>query len=117
MKRKVVAVAVSLIVVAFLPVTLVGLLLPVNDYRATGVGDIPDCDGPLGIMLLIAPSLVVYAAGLAYYAVLLRGRRSAWAAALMVLCVLMLMAAGGKGWAAYAEKSRPEHRDACGEGW
>jgi hypothetical protein len=118
MKRTVVSVAVSLIVITFLPITLVGLLLPVNDYRDMAIGDIPDCDGPLAIMLLIAPSLVVYAAGGAYYAVLLRRRgRSAWAVALMIICVVMLTAAGGKGWAAYAERSRPEHRNTCGEGW
>lgn len=63
MKRTLVSVAVSLNVIIFLPITLVGLLLPVNDYRAMDISDIPDCDGPLAIMLLIAPSLVVYAAG------------------------------------------------------
>jgi hypothetical protein len=69
-------------------------------------------------MLFIAPSLVVYAAGAIYYAVLLkRGNRSLSAAGLMVLCVVMVLAAGRKAWAAYSEKSRPEHRETCGKGW
>jgi hypothetical protein len=118
MMRKVVTVGVSLIVIAFVPITLFGVLLPVNEYRAVGIGDIPECDGPLTVMLFIAPSLVVYTAGAAYCAWLLRGRgRSTWVAALMVLCVVMLIAAGSSPHTPPSLYRRPDHRDACGEGW
>lgn len=110
--------AVSLLVVAFLPITLLGLTASVNEYRDQGISGAVDCNGPLTVMLFIAPSLAVYAAGAVFYAVLLKGlRRSLPAAALMVLCLVMACAAGGKAWAAYREKSRPEHRETCGEGW
>lgn len=115
--RKVFAWAVTFVVVAFLPVALLGLLLPVNDYRATGLEGTPECDGPLTVMLFVAPSFVVYAAGAVFYASRLGGRRGGVRAALLVLCVLMTAAAGAKGWEAYAEKSWPRHREVCGEGW
>ena len=118
MRRKPAVVAVSVIVVIFLPVMLFGLMASVNEYRDQGLGGAVDCDGPLTVMLFIVPSLVVYAAGAVYYAVLLKGvRRSLSAAALLVLCLVMVFAAGRKAWAAYSEKSRPEHQETCGEGW
>jgi hypothetical protein len=118
MRHKATVWAVSLIVILFLPITLFGLMMSVNEYRDQGIGGGVDCNGPFAVMLFILPSLVVYAAGAIYYAVLLKGRRrSRLATALMVLCVLMLFAAGGKAWTAYGEKSMPEHREACGEGW
>jgi uncharacterized membrane protein (UPF0182 family) len=94
------------------------MLLSVNEYQAQGISGAVDCDGPLSVMILMVPSLVVYAAGAVYYAVLLKGqRRSVPAAGLLVLCLLMIIAAGGKAWAAYREKIKPEHRSTCGEGW
>ena len=118
MWRKVSALAVSLIIIIFLPFTLFGLMLPVNEYQAQGISGAVDCDGPLTVMVFIAPSLVAYAAGAVYCAVLLKGqRRSVAAAGLTVLCVVMMIAAGGKAWAAYREKVRPEHQETCGEGW
>jgi uncharacterized BrkB/YihY/UPF0761 family membrane protein len=118
MRRKLAVLAVSSIVVIFLPFALFGLMSSVNEYRDQGIGGAVDCDGPLTVMLFIAPSLVVYAAGAIYYAVLLKGvRRSLPAAALMVLCAVMVFAAGKKAWAAYSEKVRPEHQETCGEGW
>jgi hypothetical protein len=118
MRRKLVVTAVSLTVVVFLPIALFGLLASVNEYRDQGIGGAVDCNGPLTVMLFTAPSLVVYAAGAVYYGVLVKGaRRSLLPAALMVFCVVMSCAAGGKAWAAYSEKNRPEHRETCGEGW
>jgi hypothetical protein len=109
---------VSLIVIIFLPIVLFGLMASVNEYRDQGIGGGVDCNGPGGVMIFVVLSLVVYAAGTIYYAALLKGaRRSLPAAALLVLCALMLFAAGGKARAAYREKIRPEHRETCGEGW
>ncbi|MDQ1522633.1 MAG: hypothetical protein QOE47_557 [Pyrinomonadaceae bacterium] len=118
MKRKLVVRAVSLIVIIFLPIALLGLMASVNEYRDQGIGGAVDCNGPMTVMIFILPSLVVYAAGAIYYAVLLKGaRQSALASVLLVLCALMVFASGRKAWAAYSEKSRPEHRETCGEGW
>ena len=118
MERKLTMRAVSLIVIIFLPVALSGLMLSVNEYRDQGIGGGVDCNGPSAVMLFIVPSLVVYAAGAIYYAVLLKGvRQSLTASLLLVLCTSMVFAAGRKAWAAYSEQSRPEHRETCGEGW
>lgn len=114
MWRTVATSAVSLIVIIFLPITLVGLMLPVNDYEAQGMSSLAECDGPGSVMLLVGPALVVYAAGAIYYAVLLKGQRRV---VLVMLCVVMMVAAGGKAWAAYRETTRPVHQRHCGEGW
>jgi hypothetical protein len=117
MERKLTVRAVSLIVIIFLPVALSGLMFSVNEYRDQGIGGV-DCNGPSTVMIFIVPSLVVYAAGAIYYAVLLKGvRQSLTASLLLVLCTSMVFAAGRKAWAAYSEQSRPEHRETCGEGW
>jgi glucan phosphoethanolaminetransferase (alkaline phosphatase superfamily) len=118
MRRKSVVLAVSLIVIIFLPIMMFGLMASVNEYEDQGISGAVDCDGPLAVMIFIVPSLVIYAAGAIYYAVLLRGvGRSLPAVVLMVLCAVMVLAGGRKAWAAYGEKIRPEHRESCGEGW
>lgn len=114
MWRTVATAAVSLIVVLFLPVALFGILLPINHYEAQGMPGVADCDGPLAVMLFIVPSLAVYAAGAVYYAVVLKGPKRG---VLAVLCAVMMVAAGGKAWACYREKTRPVHRSHCGDGW
>jgi hypothetical protein len=117
MRRKLTVLVVSFIVIIFLPVALFGLMLPVNDYRTQGISAV-DCDGPLAVMLFVAPSLAIYAAGAIYYAVLLRGgRRNPMTGILMLLCAVMMFAAAGKAWTAYGEKNRPEHLETCGEDW
>lgn len=114
MWRVVATSAVSLIVIIFLPITLLGLMLPVNDYAAQGMSSLAECDGPGAVMLIVGPCLAVYAAGAVYYGVLLKGQRRV---VLVVLCVVMMVAAGGKAWAAYRETTRAVHRRHCGEGW
>jgi hypothetical protein len=118
MKRKVTTLAVSLIVIIFLPITLFALMASVNEYQDQGISGAVDCNGPYSVMLFIVPALIIYAAGGVYYAVLLKGqRRSVLAAVMLILCVVIEMASGRKAWAAYREKSRPEHQETCGEGW
>jgi hypothetical protein len=108
----------SLIVIIFLPVALLGLMVSVNEYEDQGISGAVDCNGPLTVMLFVVPSLVVYAAGAVYYAVLLKGvKRSRRAAVLLVLCAVMVYATGGKARAAYSAKNRPEHQETCGKGW
>jgi hypothetical protein len=113
MWRTVATAAVSLIVIIFLPIALMGLILPINDYEIEGLSSLADCDGPLAVMLLIGPSLVVYVAGAIYYALVLKGRRRV---VLATLCALMIVAVCGKAWAAYRETTRPVYRSHCGEG-
>ena len=118
MRLKLATRIVTLIVVIFLPIALFGLMASVNEYRDQGISGAVDCNGPPTVMLFIAPSLFVYAAGAAYYGLLLKsGRRSLMTAVLMTLCVVMMLASGKKSWAAYSEQRRPEHRESCGEGW
>lgn len=117
MRSKLNVLIVSFIVILFLPVTVFGLLASVNKYQNQGISGAVDCDGPLTVMLFIAPSLVVYAAGAIYYALLLKGGKRSLPAGLMLLCLVMVFAAGKKAWAAYSEKSRPEHQQTCGKGW
>jgi hypothetical protein len=119
MRRKPVELAMSLIVIIFLPIMLLGLMLSVNEYQDQGISGGVDCNGPLTVMLFIVPSLVVYTFGTIYYGALLlrRGSRSLLRAALTALCVSMLFAGGLKARAAYSQKSRPEHQETCGEGW
>lgn len=116
--RKLAALMMPLIVAIFLPVALLGLLFSVNEYRDQGIGGTVDCNGPLTVLLFAVPSLVVYAAGAVYYAMLLKGvGRSLRAALLMVLCLGMALASGGKAWAAYREQLRPEYQQTCSGGW
>ena len=118
MRRKLAVSAVSFIVIIFLPITLFGLMASVNEYRDQGIRGAVDCNGPPTVMLFIIPSLIVYAAGAIYYAVLLKSmRQGLLTAVLLGLCLVMMFAAGRKAWAAYSDKSRPEHRETCGEGW
>ena len=56
----------SLIVIIFLPITLFGLMLSVNEYRDQGMAA-HRATVPLTVMALMAPSLVVYIGGAAYY--------------------------------------------------
>jgi hypothetical protein len=114
MWRTVATAAVSLVVILFLPITLLGLMLPVNDYAAQGMSSLAECDGPGSVMLFVGPSLVVYAAGAIYYAVILKGTKRG---VLVVLCAVMFVAAGTKAWAAYRETARPVHQRMCGGGW
>jgi hypothetical protein len=116
--RKRAACIMPLLITLFLPVALLGLMFSVNEYRDQGIGGAVDCNGPLTVMLFVVPSLVVYAAGALYYAMLLKGvGRSWWAGVLMVLCLGMTLASGGKAWAAYQEQIRPEYQQTCRGEW
>lgn len=114
MWRTVATTAVSIILIIFLPITLLGLIVPVNDYADQGMTSLAECDGPGTVMLLVGPSLLVYAGGAIYYVVMLKGGKRA---VLAVLCAVMMIAAGGKAWAAYRETTRPVHKQVCGEAW
>ena len=114
MWRTIATTVISFIVVIFLPIALFGMLMPINEYEIEGLSGLADCDGPLGTMLFIGPTLAVYAAGAIYYAVVLKGVKRG---VLAVLCGIMIVAAGAKAWAAYRETTRPVYRSHCGEGW
>ena len=118
MKRKVATFVVSVIVIIFLPITLFALMASVNEYQDQGISGAVDCNGPYTVMLFIVPALIIYAAGAVFYAMLLKAvGRSLLAAVLLILCLVIVIAAGRKAWSAYREKIRPEHQETCGEGW
>ena len=118
MNRKLTALIVFAFVLIFLPVVLMGLMMSVNEYTDQGIGGSVDCNGPLTVMIFIAPCMVVYTFGAIYYALLLtRVKRSLASTGLLILCVVILCAAANKAWSAYVEKSRPEHRESCGTSW
>lgn len=112
--RTVVTWVVSLILIVFLPIALLGVILPIDDYQAQGLIGPVDCDGPIEVMIFIVPSLAIYAAGAVYYSLRLEGQKRA---VLLILCVVILSAVGGKAWTVYREHVRPERQTACGKGW
>ena len=48
----------ALLVLA-LPLAVLGMLVPPNEYRAMGGGGI-DCDGPLQVLLFAGPAFAIY---------------------------------------------------------
>ena len=106
------------IILLFLPITLFGLLLSVNKYREQGITGAVDCNGPLSVMTLMAPALMIYTAGAIYFAILLKKQKQRpLATGLIVLCLVMMIASGRKARAAYREQSRPVYQETCGKGW
>ncbi|OWV81483.1 hypothetical protein ATY77_21915 [Rhizobium sp. R634] len=61
-----------LILLLAMPLAAIAVVLPANVYRAQGIAA-PDCDGPLQVLMLAVPAVLIYGAGafLAYRA----GRR------------------------------------------
>lgn len=114
MWRTVISWVVSIILILFLPIALLGVILPIDDYQAQGLIGPIDCDGPIEVMLFIVPSLVIYAAGAVYYGVRLKGQKRS---VLVILSVVMMLLVSGKAWLVYREHIRPERKSACGEGW
>ena len=77
-------------------VALFGPLLPVDEYRAQGMSGSVDGGGPLIVLLFAAPSLMIYAGGVVYHAWLPKHRRRLVLPAMLVLCGVMVTAAGTK---------------------
>jgi len=114
MKQRLIALIIPSILLIFLPVMLLGMMASVNEYSDQGIGGSVDCDGPETVMIFVFPCLVVYASGAIYYALqLTRLKRNLLAMGLMILCSLMLLAAGNKAWSAYTEKVSKDYRETC----
>ena len=54
------------ILVAFLPVVLLAIILPVNEYTAQGINAV-DCDGPLSVSIFTTPSYLLYGFGFMFF--------------------------------------------------
>ena len=107
-------------VVGFVPITLIGWLIPANKYSWMGPSAyVPDCDGPLKVMIFILPATIVY--GCALVVVCLRSlseERFTLSRGLTVLTSLaMLYLAVPKMVDAINEHNNPVHREQFGAGW
>ncbi|WP_293798765.1 hypothetical protein [uncultured Bosea sp.] len=97
------------VLIAALPLAMLGAVSEANEYRAMGV-DALDCDGPLGVLLFSVPAILIYAAGGILNARRFRRRRSAMVACLCgLICVPLTVNIG----AALRESNRPDVRDGC----
>ncbi|MCZ7468645.1 hypothetical protein M0412_13220 [Agrobacterium sp. O3.4] len=48
------------VLAAMLPVAVLGITTPPNEYRAVGIEAV-DCDGPISVLIPAVPALVAYA--------------------------------------------------------
>ncbi|MDR2012948.1 MAG: hypothetical protein LBQ20_07890 [Rhodanobacter sp.] len=78
------------VLVSALPLALLAIVAPPNDYKAEGI-DAVDCDGPAVVFLLAVPALFLYGWGAFAYGFNFRRRRLNLAIAVLctALCVLM----------------------------
>ncbi len=84
-----------LVIVAAVPVAVLGVLLPVNKYSwmaDDGATFPPDCDSLAGLFLI--PSGIVLACGLLGFGFLLLLRRSALRLAALAISIVMIAAIG-----------------------
>lgn len=98
------------ILIAMLPVAVLGLLAAPNEYRAMGV-DAVDCDGPMSVLIFAVPALMTY--GIACTIFLSRFRRSR---SLVLGCICGLVCAGLAWNVARALEEHGGSRSECGAG-
>ncbi|MEE4450531.1 hypothetical protein [Novosphingobium resinovorum] len=85
MNRKVVG---YIVLIAMLPLAIIGILTMPNEYRAMGADGI-DCDGPVSVLIFAVPALVIYGISSAIFLFRFRRRRS-----LLLGCICGLICAG-----------------------
>ena len=104
-----------LIMLAFIPIALFGLLLLVNEYKATGLpyGAV-DCDGPVGVMMFVMPSIFVYSLGLFFYSVGFAFKKDFLYLIIILFYLLMLLSLIPKGEEAIKETKLPIYVEVCG---
>lgn len=104
-----------LIMFVFFPIALLGLLLLVNEYKATGLpyGAV-DCDGPVGVMMFVMPSIFVYSLGLFFYSVGFAFKNHFLYLIIIMFCLLMLLLLIPKGKEAIKETKLPMYVEVCG---
>lgn len=104
-----------LIMFAFIPIALLGLLLLVNEYKATGLPDgAVDCDGPVGAMMFVMPSIFVYSLGLFFYSICFAFKKNFLYLIIILFCLLMLLSLIYKGKEAIKETKLPIYVEVCG---
>ena len=81
------ALAVYLVLLLALPLATLAILFPANVYRAQGIAAL-DCDGPLQVLILAVPTILIYGAAalFAYRA----GRR--FHRLVFLLCLIIALA-------------------------
>ena len=97
-----------------LPLCLLALLTPANEYRDLGIQGAVDCDGPLSVLIFAVPALLAYLAGLTAFARSARRKRGARDAAVAVAAGLICLALGFAVAAAAREWRSADHRSSCG---
>lgn len=101
-----------IVLVAMLPVAVLGLLATSNEYRAIGV-DAVDCDGPLSVLIFAVPALATYAIAAAIFVLRLQKPRSLILGGLCgLICAGLVWNAGN----AVTEHWRNSRESACGAG-
>ncbi len=95
-----------------LPVALLGMLLPANEYASWG-GSGVDCDGPAAVVIAAFTAIIVYGlAGLVFIRRTVRGRR--WGAGLAAVACIALVAGLGNNWRNANREADTEHyRQVC----
>lgn len=107
---------INFLMLLFVPVAVFTILFPANEYRDMGIGGAVDCDGPLGVMIFVLPSLAVFLFGTIFYTMHLRrsGRRYLWI--FLMMCSVLLTALIWKTILAYNEANSPDYIEVCGKG-
>ncbi|WP_439498499.1 hypothetical protein [Bosea sp. (in: a-proteobacteria)] len=97
------------VLIAALPLALLGAVSEVNEYRAMGV-DALDCDGPLGVLIFAVPAILIYGTG-----AIINARRFPRRRALVVacLCGLICVPLAINIAAAIRESRRSDVRESC----
>jgi uncharacterized YccA/Bax inhibitor family protein len=97
------------VLIAALPLALLGAVSVANEYRAMGV-DALDCDGPIGVLIFAVPAILIYGTGAIMNARRFRRRRALVAACLCgLICVPLAINIA----AAFKESRRPDVREGC----
>jgi hypothetical protein len=100
----------------FAPIALLGIVYPVNHYQAIGTEGAVDCDGPLGVLLLAIPSLIVYVKGFIAFARSVRFRRGVVNICMVVLSACVCFGLISNSVAAAIEHNSQAHQEVCGRG-
>lgn len=83
-------VALYILLVIALPLGILAAVLPANSYKAQGIAAL-DCDGPMSVLIIAIPALLLYAGG----TILLYRDRSRRFHRIAALCCLLVSLAVG----------------------
>lgn len=101
--------ALYIILVAGLPLALLAAALPANSFKAQGI-DALDCDGPISVLIIAIPALLLYAGGMI---LLYRDRSRRFHRIAALCCLLISLAIGWNVIAAMRESYGDASIEAC----